>query len=300
MKSLLVIGGLGLLGNRIVEKARGKFSVSYAYHTGTSWHPPEIPGHVLDVTDLAAARKLIIETKPDAVINTTAFHVVDACEKEPAKAKLVNTDAVLNLAHACERIGAHYTFMSTDYVFDGTKKGRYALEDQPNPESVYAESKWNAETALLAMEADNAVARTSVIYGWNPGKKNFASWLLDELRNSRPVKIVDDQHSSPTLADNGAEALLKLVELGKLGLWHVAGNDCVSRYEFAIKAANVFGLDSSLVSAVKTSDLHQAAKRPLNGCLDVRRTERELGVKMLSVEQGLKVMKKQEEAGGKA
>jgi dTDP-4-dehydrorhamnose reductase len=120
MKSLLVIGGLGLLGNRIVEKAKGKFSVSYTYHNGDTWHPAEIAGHKLDVTDLPASRKLINETKPDAVINTTAFHVVDACEKDPAKAKLVNTDAVLNLATACEKIGAHYTFMSTDYVFDGT------------------------------------------------------------------------------------------------------------------------------------------------------------------------------------
>jgi dTDP-4-dehydrorhamnose reductase len=144
------------------------------------------------------------------------------------------------------------------------------------------------------MEADNVVARTSVIYGWNPAKKNFVSWLLGELRNSKPVKIVDDQYSSPTLADNGAEALLRLVELGKTGLWHVAGNDCINRHEFALKTASMFDLDPSLISAVKTSDLQQAAARPMNGCLDVRRTERELGMKMLTVEQGLKVMKQQE------
>src|SRR3989338_11050501 len=129
MKSILVIGGLGLLGNRIVQKARGKFSVDYTYHTGTSWHSE--PGHELDVTDFEAAKNLITELKPDAVINTTAFHVVDACEREPAKARLVNTDAVLNLAHACEKLGAQYIFMSTDYVFDGIKKGRDGTEDKP-------------------------------------------------------------------------------------------------------------------------------------------------------------------------
>jgi len=295
LKSLLVIGGLGLLGNKLVEKARGRFDVSYTYHTGKSWHPE--PGHLLDVTDFEAARRLVLDLRPDSVINTTAFHIVDTCEKEPARARLVNTDATLNLAHACERIGAQYAFLSTDYVFDGTKRGKYRVEDSPNPQSAYAESKWLAETELLAMDADNVVARTSVLYGWNPVKKNFIIWLLGELRAGRPVKVVDDQYSSPTLADNCAEALLRIVELEKTGLWHVAGNDCLSRYEFALKAAHMFDLDKSLISPVKTADLHQAAKRPMNGCLDVGKTEKELQVKMLSAEQGLMVMKKQEEAG---
>jgi dTDP-4-dehydrorhamnose reductase len=293
MKSLLIIGGLGLLGNRLVQKARGKFNFDYTYHNGTSWHPE--PGHVLDVTDFDATRKLVNELKPDAVINTTAFHLVDLCETEQAKAKLVNVDATLNLATACEKIGAQYIFMSTDYVFDGTKHGKYKVEDTPNPESAYADSKWQAESELLAMDADNTVARTSVIYGWNPIKKNFIIWLLGELRAGKPVKVIDDQYSSPTLADNGAEALLRLVELEKTGLWHVTGNDCLNRFEFARKTAEVFGLDESLISSAKTADLHQAAKRPMNGCLDVSKTEKELSMKLLSAEQGLRVMRAQEE-----
>jgi dTDP-4-dehydrorhamnose reductase len=292
-KSILIIGGLGLLGNKLVEAARAKFDVDFTYNNGTPWHAED--GHKLDVTNLSAAKKLVHDLAPEAVINTTAFHQVDACETDPGKAKLTNTRAVLNLAHACEKLGSHYVFMSTDYVFDGTKRGKYTTTDLPNPESAYAESKWEAENELLGMDADNSVARTSVIYGWNPAKKNFVSWLLGELRNSKQVKIVDDQYSSPTLADNGAQALLQMVELKKLGLWHVAGNDCVNRYEFALKTARVFGLDEKLISAVKTADLKQAAKRPPNGCLDVSRTEKELGVKMLNVEQGLKVMKVQEE-----
>ncbi|MDO8339050.1 MAG: dTDP-4-dehydrorhamnose reductase [Candidatus Burarchaeum sp.] len=295
MKSLLIIGGLGLLGNRLVQKARGKFNFDYTYRTGTPWH--EENGYQLDVTDFEVARKLVQEIKPDAVINTTAFHQVDLCETERAKARLVNIDAALNLATACEKIGAQYVFMSTDYVFDGTKRGKYSIKDTPNPESAYAESKWQAESELLAMDADNTVARTSVIYGWHPMKKNFITWLLNELRAGKPVKIVDDQYSSPTLADNGAEALLGLVEQEKTGLWHVTGNECLNRFEFARKAAQVFGLDERLISSVKTADLHQVAKRPMNGCLDAGRTEKELGFKMLNAEQGLMVMKKQEEEG---
>ena len=183
--------------------------------------------------------------------------------------------------------------MSTDYVFDGIKKGRYGTEDKPNPESAYSESKWRAESELLAMDADNAVVRTSVIYGWNQ-KPNFITWLLGELKAGKPVRIVDDQYSSPTLADNGAEVLLRLAELEKTGLWHVAGNDCLSRYSFARKAAAAFGYDESLISAVKTSELNQVAKRPPNSCLLVSKTEKELGVRMLSAEQGLRVMKEQQ------
>jgi len=291
VKSLLVIGGLGLLGNRIVQKAREKFNVSYTYLTKDPWHSEK--GHRLDISDFEATRKLMSDIAPDVVINTAAFHVVDACERDKEKAKMLNTDAVVNLAQICQKAGAHYIFVSTDYVFDGEKKGRNRVDDAPNPIGYYGESKLIAENKLLAMAADNAVARTSVIYGWNP-KKNFVTWLLGELRAGKEVRIVDDQFSSPTLADNGAEALVRLAELEKTGLWHVAGNDCQSRYSLAQKLASVFGLDDSLIRAIKTSELNQAAKRPANSCLDVSRTEKELGMRMLSVEQGLKVMKEQE------
>jgi len=291
LKSLLIIGGLGLLGNRLVQKAKGKFDVAFTYRSGEPWH--DAKGHQLDITDFQATNFLIKELQPDAVINTAAFHVVDGCEKDKNLAKLVNTDAAINLGRACQKAGSHYIFVSTDYVFDGSKKEKYSVSDVPNPQSYYGESKLLAESSLLSMDADNAVARTSVIYGWNP-KKNFITWLIGELKAGKEVKIVDDQFSSPTLADNGADALLRMVELEKTGVWHVAGKDCLSRYVLAQKTAKVFGFDESLIRPIKTSELNQLAKRPANSCLDVGKTEKELGVRMLSCDQGLMLMAKQE------
>ncbi len=287
---ILVIGGTGLVGNKIVEQARGKFDVHATYH-GQLVKKSKF--HKLEVTDHRAVSKLIEELSPGAVINTSAFHQVDKCEADTELAKSVNVDAARNIAEVCASVGAHCVYFSTEYVFDGAKGGLYKEDDKPNPLSYYGQTKRMGEEAVLGVKGDSLVARTSVIYGWNDSKLNFATWALGELENKKEVKIVDDQVGSPTLADNLAEAVLKAVENRKTGVYHMAGGEAIDRYNFTLILAEVFGLDKALVKPVKTAELKQRARRPLYAPLSVEKTEKELGVKMLGAKEGLEKMRAQ-------
>jgi dTDP-4-dehydrorhamnose reductase len=135
-----------------------------------------------------------------------------------------------------------------------------------------------------------------VLYGTGFSvKPNFALWLMKELREERPVRVVDDQVGNPTLADDLAYAILKAIELDRTGFYHVSGPDLVNRYEFALTLARVFHYGKKLITPVKTSSLKQAAVRPLRSGFITLKTQIDLGVKLSGIEQGLVILKHQVE-----
>ncbi len=207
-----------------------------------------------------------------------------------------------NLAEAAQANGSRLTHLSTDYVFDGVS-GHYSEMDAPHPLHYYAQTKLDAEGVVSQCDS-YAIARPSVIYGWNPleatgipsssGKTvNFAMFVIDKLRRNESVKAVRDQYSSPTFADNLAEALLRLARHPENGIFHTAGRSCLSRYEFAIRLAKILGYPSKLISPVFTGELRQLAERPKNSCLRVEKAEGALGLRFMTVEEGIEEMKRQ-------
>jgi len=178
--------------------------------------------------------------------------------------------------------------------------------DPPHPLHYYAKTKVDAEN-IVSKLPNYAIARPSVIYGWNTleatgipsssGKTiNFAMFVLDKLKKKETVKAVRDQYSSPTFADNLAEALLLLAKRSENGVFHTAGRSCMSRYEFATKLAEIFDYSTKLVQPVFTSELKQLAERPKTSCLQVGKAEKTLGMKFLTAEEGIKEMKAQEQS----
>ena len=302
---LLVIGGSGLLGYKVAKMASNEHETFLTYN----YRSIQVEGCTalkLDKCDRKAVFELFEKIKPDVVIDTAALHNVDYCETHPEEAWKVNVEGTRNVAEACKKIDAKIIFISTDYVFDGTK-GYYTEEDTPNPLSYYAKTKLEAEKIIQSLDVNYIIARPSVIYGWNPnevsglksssGKSvNFVVWALQKLEKGEEIKAVTDQYSSPTLADNLAEALLVMASSEKQGIYHTAGKDCVNRYEFTLKIAEVFGLDKSLIKPVTSEIFKQIAKRPKKCCLDVSKAEKDFGIRFLTVEEGLKLMKNQKES----
>jgi dTDP-4-dehydrorhamnose reductase len=300
MKSVLVIGSTGLVGSKILDVAD---KLGYEAH-GT--HNARISNvarsHKLDITDRKATLDLIELLKPVAVVNTAALHNVDYCERHKEEAVRVNVEGTRNLALAASKLGCRLIQLSTDYVFDG-KRGDYRESDRPNPPNFYGWTKLESERA--ASETSNyAVVRPSVIYGWNrfestgipssSGKTvNFAMFVIDRLEKGQSVKVVRDQFSSPTFADNLADAMIRLIEYPKNDVFHTAGRSCVSRYEFALKIAEIFGFSRELVQPVESSEFKQVAERPKNSCLSVDKAERGLGMRFVTVEEGIRSMKAQ-------
>jgi len=297
---ILVIGGGGQLGTKIVEQARDRFD---AYATYLTRKPLLEESRIfqIDKTNREDIRALFRKLRPEIAVDTAALHNVDYCETHKDEAWKANVEGTRNVAEACRDHSSKMVFISTDYVFDGVK-GSYLEDDKANPVNYYGSTKLEAEKIVAQTFSNYVIARPSVIYSYvastqiesSSGKPlNFAMWLTQKLSDKESVKIVADQYSSPTLADNLAGALLRLAESEKTGIYHAAGRTRLSRYEFAVKIARELNLDEALVTPIPTHQLKQIAKRPVDSSLNVERIQNDLKLKMLTIEEALDQLKDQ-------
>jgi len=302
-KRVLITGANGLLGQKLIDcfVANKEYDLLATARQPESYHKQAEVAYVrLDMSDRQAVRDLIWNFKPNFILNAGAYTNVDGCEREKELCWKGNVTAVEHLASAARLVKAEVVHVSTDYIFDGNN-GPYDEIEPPNPLSYYGRSKLASENVLRNSGDNWAIIRTMVVYGIaSLCKKNFAVWLAGELKAGRAVRIVDDQFGNTTLADDLARGIYMLVNQKKRGVYNMVGGDNVSRYEFAVKLAEVFGYDQSLINPIKTSDLNQLAVRPMQSGLITLKAETELGLHFLSLDESLRVFKKQySEAFGK-
>jgi dTDP-4-dehydrorhamnose reductase len=176
-------------------------------------------------------------------------------------------------------------------VFDGGKGG-YNEQDGTNPINYYGFTKLKGEQSVKSICKDCVIARTSVLYGWHPNRPNFATCVIESLRSRKKIGVANDHYNSPTWAGNLAEMIMSIVENHLTGIYHTAGSERISRYEFAMKVADVFELDSTLINPVKMNDLKTwIAKRPRDSSLRVEKVLRDSKASPLDVNRGLERMK---------
>ncbi len=144
----------------------------------------------------------------------------------------------------------------------------------------------------MAADENNQVVRPSVIYGWDDTRLNFATWVLTSLREGKEIRVVTDRYGSPTLADSLADAILRLLKVGEGGIFHLAGPDCVSRFEFAGALAKAFELDGGLIHPVEAAKLGMRAERPSRSCL-VNGRAAGYGITTVGVGEGIELMRSQ-------
>jgi dTDP-4-dehydrorhamnose reductase len=287
MTELLVIGG-GLLGHAVASASRKSLRTAVTYNT----HPQQVEGCETYQMDITGSVDLIRSLKPQYIVLTAAMTNVDGCEADRIAAWKANAFGPKNVALAARDIGAKLIYVSTDYVFDG-ERGMYREDDPPSPINYYGESKLAGESAILQTLDDYVIARTSVLYGWNPVRLNFVTWAVQELKSGNKINIVNDQYNSPTLSSNLAEMILSL--RNETGVFHTAGSERINRYDFSLKIARAFRLDESLVIPITSDALSWKARRPKDSSLDVSLISR--FSKPLNVGGGLKSMVKMAEQG---
>ena len=213
-----------------------------------------------------AAETVVRNAAVDVVYYVGGATNVEACETDPTMAMQANCEGPAQLAAAAAASGLPFVYFSTEYVFDGMA-GPYEEDVTPNPISQYGRSKWQGELAVADAHPQPLILRTTVVYGPDPGGKNFLCGLRRALIAGQTFRVPNDQISTPTYNLDLAKAAVELVALGATGVFHACGPERLSRLEFAQSAATLMGLDSSLIYGAPTSDLGQLARRPLNAGL---------------------------------
>ncbi len=217
----------------------------------------------LDIADGAAVETVIVENRPDAVINCAAWTDVDGCERNPERAQQANALGPENLARASRKANAVLITISTDYVFDGRKEGFYTQRDQPVPISVYGNFKLEGERRAQIEHARTIVVRTGYIFG--PGGKNYLSNVVSRAERGEKLKAIGDYWGTPTYARDLAQRLRELAELDLPGVYHVVNSGDGASFEtFSIEALRLAGLNRDRLEIVNGDSLGRPAPRPRN------------------------------------
>ena len=259
-----VTGANGMLGQDLVVVLRDRG------HEVLAWGREDY-----DICDAAKVSAVVGETCPDLVIHAAAYTRVDKAEGEPHVALRVNGEGTRNVAMACRDRGIPMFYMSTDYIFDGTKGEPYMPGDPPNPINVYGHSKLLGEQAVRDLLEEYCIVRTSWLYGVHG--QNFVYAIL-RLAEERPeLQVVNDQIASPTWTGTLARALVRLIEVKARGTYHVT-DACqgVSWYDFAVAIVGMAGLTTE-ITPVSTVEFPRPARRPTYAVLSVDGTRPALG-----------------------
>jgi dTDP-4-dehydrorhamnose reductase len=275
MKSL-IIGSGGLVGSALAKKLPSAVC-------GIQMEAFEKNQVYIDITKHETLFKVFSNYRPDIVYLAAAIAHVDKCEDFGTS--IVNVRGSTNVLRLCEMFGSKLVFFSSSYVFDGTKYDPYTEDDEPNPIQQYGKQKLTMENLIVQSDIPHLIVRTVGVFGTERKKKNFAKQVISSVFTGKDVYAPIDQYMNPILSDDLAGITIKLAESSESGIFHVAGDTCVTKYEFARRIAGYFGYDDK-IKPITSEEMKQKASRPANGCLDCSGMT-DLGFTIPSLDRGI-------------
>jgi dTDP-4-dehydrorhamnose reductase len=297
MKTILITGSNGLLGQKLVElliqqptikviaTARGDnrlpFTEGYDYYS-------------MDITNREEVMSVIEKTRPDAIIHGAAMTNVDQCESEKEACWSQNVTAVQYIAEICRKHDIFLCHVSTDFIFDGAA-GPYTEDGEANPLSFYGWSKYAAEKLVQHSGIRWAIARTVLVYGiaYDMSRSNIILWVKKSLEEGKNIKVVTDQWRTPTLAEDLATGCYLIANQEAEGIFNISGKDLLTPYEMAIMTADYFELDKSLIAQADSSTFSQPAKRPARTGFVLDKARTVLGYEPRSFTEGIAILAEQ-------
>ena len=268
----LIFGSKGQLGRDLVLVSGGMGAVA-------GYDLPE-----LDITSPAAVAACIEDFRPDVVINAAAYTDVERAEDDATTAFRVNETGAGIVAEAAAAAGVPVVYVSTDYVFDGTKGAPYVPDDPVNPLSVYASSKEAGERAVRPAAPRHFIVRTAWLYG--PGGNNFVEKILRAAATRPSLKVIEDEVGCPTHTLDLSRAILALCATQAYGTYHAVNVGACSRFDFARAIVRFAGLDTPVTPCLST-EFPMKARRPMRSELDVSKIENTIGQKMRPWQEAL-------------
>lgn len=258
---LLVLGSSGQLGRQIMRVAAADSSIETI---GLARANPG--GLSFDLAKPSATEELIESLRPSHTILAAAATNVAWCETHVDESWAVNVTGTNAVARACKRIESTLTFLSTDYVFDGSSAPS-GEEDPTNPLNEYGRQKLAGEEAIAATSDRTLIIRTCQVFGRDPRRANFVLRVVDRLRDGEILQAPTNLYGTPTYAEDLARDVLALTLEGAEGIWHVAGDSFVSRFDLASAAATAFGLKAARIERTMADAVSDGVTRPLRSGL---------------------------------
>ena len=297
MKTVLVTGSNGLLGQKITEKILKEGGVKLIATAKGNHRFPVKEGYIyeeMDISDVQQVKAVVGKYKPDAIIHTAAVTNVDTAEANKGLAFELNVTAVRTLIDVCEKNEIQLVHLSTDFVFDG-EEGPYDEQAVPNPLSYYGETKFQAEELVKKSTCKWAILRTVLVYGIvsDMSRSNIVLWAKGALEKGNLIKVVNDQWRTPTLAEDLAQGCLLAVHHQARGIFHLSGKNLMSIAELVARVADFWGLDKSLIQEVSSASLNQEAKRPAKTGFILDKSMTELKYQPHSFDEGLVILDEQ-------
>jgi len=288
-------GANGLLGQKLVEMfTQNGNNTLLATGRGRKRFSQAADYMEMDICDEERVKSVFENFRPEVVVNTAAMTNVDECELDPAACDKMNIESVEILVRSC---AIHNTFLlqlSTDFIFDGSH-GPLTEEENAGPVNHYGATKLEAERIIIKSSIPWAIARTVLVYGLveDMSRSNIILWVRENLRNGKKIRVVDDQWRTPTLAEDLAKGCFLIIDQKAQGVFNISGKDMLTPYQMAVKTADHFGLDTSLIEKVDSQTFTQPAKRPGKTGFVIEKARKILGYSPHSFEEGIGIIASQ-------
>lgn len=274
---VLVTGASGQLGQAIQFISDKYADIDFKFCSSSD----------LDITSLENCQLVFTKYKPDFCINAAAYTAVDKAESEPEKSNLINVVGAKNLAAVCKEFSTVLLHVSTDFIFDGTKKTPYLETDLPNPTGVYGQTKLDGEKAIQETFDNYFIIRTSWVY--SQFGANFMKTMLRLASERDSLSVVNDQIGTPTNAVDLAKALLEIIKSNNnsFGIYNFSNEGQCSWYDFAKKIFEINNISINL-QAIPSTSFPTPAKRPAYSVLDKSKIKDVFGFEVNNWEESLK------------
>jgi dTDP-4-dehydrorhamnose reductase len=293
---ILVTGSNGLLGQKLSHliQQHSSFKLIATARSKSVINIEKGEFYEMDICNEASLERVFSKVKPDVVINTAAMTMVDKCETERDACWDANVLAMEKLVRACETVKAHLVHVSTDFIFDGSH-GPLDETEKPAPVNFYGESKLAGEKIVMNSKLDCCICRTVLVYGITNdlSRPNIVLWVKESLEKGKQINVVNDQWRTPTLAEDLAMGCFLAATKKAKGIYNISGKDFITPFDIAIKTADYFKLDKSLIKPADSNTFKQPARRPLITGFIIDKARKELGYEPHSFDEGLKILAQQ-------
>jgi len=294
MPSVLITGASGFVGEHLARRFHPDYEVHLVYGSQRPTAKAQAVVQV-DFSRQGDMHMILKNLSVDVVVHAAALTNPDVCEANPELAKAVNTEGTREVAQWAEDRGARIIYFSTDLVYDG-EKGMYDEDDIPRPINMYGHTKLEGEESVKDICSNWAVVRLALSYGPQKGARgDWTSTMRKELAAGRDLYLFTDQVRTPAYAGDTAEAVYRLAGSSKTGVYHMGGRERLSRYDFGVQFARVFGLPAERFHPTQMKDMPMKAPRPKDCSLTTDKISSELAISPCTVVQGLTLQKKEEE-----